>query len=108
MLAATGVEAQTFRSAVRLALDATTMDEIMAGSEAKALRQDVLLVIKAYKEADEDETKLHPTLLSALLREGFIIKSNNHQTFYPIQSKPLRRVPVNKIFIRGPNPMLFI
>ena len=52
VLAATGVEAQTYRSALKLALGDLSVEQIIDQPEAKALEEDLLTIIKALKQAD--------------------------------------------------------
>ena len=56
VLAATGMEAQTYQQALRFALTDISYDEFIQQPEAKALEEDILCAIKAIKEATaEDE-----------------------------------------------------
>lgn len=57
VLAATGMEAQTYQQALRFALTDISYDEFILQPEAKALEEDILSVIKAIKEASEDHQK---------------------------------------------------
>ena len=57
VLAATGMEAQTYQQALRFALTDISYDEFIQQPEAKALEEDILSVIKAIKEASEDHQK---------------------------------------------------
>lgn len=52
VLAATGVEAQTYRSALKLVLGDLSAEQIIGQPEAKALEEDLLTIIKALKQAD--------------------------------------------------------
>ena len=52
VLAATGMEAQTYQQALRFALTDISYDEFIQQPEAKALEEDILSVIKAIKEAE--------------------------------------------------------
>ena len=55
VLAATGEEAQKYESALKLAMADMSFQEALLQPEAKALEQDILSVIKAIKEASEEE-----------------------------------------------------
>ena len=57
VLAATGMEAQTYQQALKFALTDISYDEFIQQPEAKALEDDILYVIKAIKEASQDEKK---------------------------------------------------
>ena len=51
VLAATGMEAQTYQQALKFALTDISYDEFIQQPEAKALEEDILYVIKAIKQA---------------------------------------------------------
>ena len=55
VLAATGMEAQTYQQALKFALTDISYDEFIQQPEAKALEEDILYVIKAIKQASEEE-----------------------------------------------------
>ena len=50
VLAATGMEAQTYQQALKFALTDISYDEFIQQPEAKALEEDLLCVIKAIKD----------------------------------------------------------
>ena len=54
VLAATGMEAQTYQQALKFALTDISYDEFIQQPEAKALEEDILHVIKAIKEASDE------------------------------------------------------
>lgn len=56
VLAATGMEAQTYQQALKFALTDISYDEFIQQPEAKALEEDILCVLKAIKAASEDES----------------------------------------------------
>ena len=56
VLAATGMEAQTYQQALKFALTDISYDEFIQQPEAKALDEDILCVLKAIKAASEEES----------------------------------------------------
>ena len=66
VLAATGMEAQTYQQALRFALTDISYDEFILQPEAKALEEDIRSVIKAIKEASEDHQKAQHHFPSAI------------------------------------------
>ena len=91
VLAATGMEAQTYQQALKFALTDISYDEFIQQPEAKALEDDILYVIKAIKEASQDEKKA-----------DFLPESQFYACYLPlIWHKP--QPPFGSIVIRGPN-----
>lgn len=56
ILAATGMEAQTYKSALKLVLTDMTYEEFIQQPEAKALEEDILSILKALKYAEKRTT----------------------------------------------------
>ena len=84
VLAATGMEAQTYQQALRFALTDISYDEFIQQPEAKALEEDILSVIKAIKEASEDHQKAQhhfPSAILFMVRAG--IRKNCVQLIIP-------------------------
>ncbi len=93
VLAATGMEAQTYQQALRFALTDISYDEFIQQPEAKSLEDDILYVIKVMKDASQEERK---TLV--------LPQSQCHVTFLPdILRKP--QISLGSIVIRGPNSL---
>ncbi len=91
VLAATGMEAQTYQQALRFALTDISYDEFIQQPEAKSLEDDILYVIKVMKDASLDEHK--PMILPV---------SQYHVSFFPIVlRKP--QISLGSIVIRGPD-----
>lgn len=107
VLAATGVEAQTYKSALKLALTDISYEEFIQQPEIKALENDILSAIKAIK-AEEDAkepNKLFPYAISAQEINAAtplpcILKSHNNITNEEFIT--CKNVCKN-IVIRGPN-----
>lgn len=59
VLAATGVEAQTFQSVLKLALGEVSVEEIISQPEIKGLESDILSVIKSLKTLDRKSDRNH-------------------------------------------------
>ena len=87
VLAATGMEAQTYQQALKFALTDISYDEFIQQPEAKALEEDILCVLKAIKAASEDESiATHHPILSATLpaQTSGIIKDYHSNISYDI------------------------
>ena len=68
VLAATGMEAQTYQQALKFALTDISYDEFIQQPEAKALEEDILYIIKAIKEVEQHIPMLESiTHLSGLM-----------------------------------------
>ncbi|WP_028896377.1 hypothetical protein [Prevotella sp. HUN102] len=57
VLAATGVEAQTYQSALKAALGNCSIEEICHQVELRGVETDILSVIEAYKNISKEEKK---------------------------------------------------
>lgn len=93
VLAATGMEAQTYQQALRFALTDISYDEFIQQPEAKALEEDILSVIKAIKEASEDHQKAQHHFPSAIQKadtSANLTESNPYICFTPPQSPNIR------------------
>lgn len=106
VLAATGMEAQTYQQALKFALTDISYDEFIQQPEAKALEEELLCVIKAIKEASEEDTPSikHMFTPVSLLGEASDILTEIHTNiyFHPILEHKCK-VPYGSIVIRGPN-----
>ncbi len=106
VLAATGMEAQTYQQALKFALTDISYDEFIQQPEAKALEEDLLCVIKAIKEASEDESVTHTYhhLLANLTGESTDILTEIHSYIYTTFTfKHAQSDLYGSIVIRGPN-----
>ena len=105
VLAATGMEAQTYQQALRFALTDISYDEFIQQPEAKALEDDILSVIKAIKEASEDHQKAQHHFPSAIQKadaSAILTESNPYICFTP-PTEPKYQAPYGSIVIRGPD-----
>ena len=106
VLAATGMEAQTYQQALKFALTDISYDEFIQQPEAKALEEDLLCVIKAIKEASENESVAeHYHYMSATLsadNSDILTEFSHHICFYPIIVHKYK-APYGSIVIRGPD-----
>lgn len=105
VLAATGMEAQTYQQALRFALTDISDDEFIQQPEAKALEEDILSVIKAIKEASEDHQKVQHHFPSAIQKadtSANLTESNPYICFTP-PTEPKYQAPYGSIVIRGPD-----
>lgn len=106
VLAATGMEAQTYQQALKFALTDISYDEFIQQPEAKALEEDLLCVIKAIKEASDDELSIHPHhhLLASLTDDYSDILTEIHSHIYFAYAiKHPKSNLYGSIVIRGPN-----
>jgi hypothetical protein len=105
VLAATGVEAQKYESALKLAMTDMSYQEVLQQSEALALEHDILSVIKALKQASEKEfnKKTYPAGHAILFRPlEFSIHQQNNTNKFPFIENTHQRDIINTRFIRGP------
>ena len=100
VLAATGMEAQTYQQALRFALTDISYDEFILQPEAKALEEDILSVIKAIKEASEDHH--FPSAIQKADTSANLTESNPYICFTP-PTEPKYQAPYGSIVIRGPD-----
>ena len=106
VLAATGMEAQTYQQALKFALTDISYDEFIQQPEAKALEEDILCVLKAIKAASEDESIAahHPTLSATLAAHSSDILTAIHShIYYESPTEHRYKVPYGSIVIRGPD-----
>ncbi len=105
VLAATGLEAQTYQQALKFALTDISYDKLIQQPEAKALEEDILSVIKAIKEASKGHQTAQYHFPSAILRAGTpanLTDSNSYICFTP-PTEPKYQAPYGSIVIRGPD-----
>ena len=106
VLAATGMEAQTYQQALKFALNDISYDEFIQQPEAKALEDDILCVLKAIKQASEDESIAeHHHFLSATLATDttdILTDIHPHIYFHPLVEHKYK-APYGSIVIRGPD-----
>jgi hypothetical protein len=78
VLAATGLEAQTYQSVLEMAFNEATYDEFILQPEAQALEEDILQVIRVIKSARKDTGKSQvytSFTISHVLAKSFTIQS---------------------------------
>lgn len=106
VLAATGMEAQTYQQALKFALTDISYDEFIQQPEAKALEEDILCVIKAIKEASEDEPTAPQYHFSSanvsVTASDILTEKQKYSCFYPVIEHKYT-APYGSIVIRGPN-----
>ncbi len=106
VLAATGMEAQTYQQALKFALMDISYEEFIQQPEAKALEEDILFAIKAFKQAsDEENITERPFFMSPALMAGttdILTDSSKNICFYPIVEHKYQ-ASYGSIVIRGPN-----
>ena len=106
VLAATGMEAQTYQQALKFALTDISYDEFIQQPEAKALEEDILYVIKAIKEAsDENHSRpqFHSVSASLTADTSDILTDIHSHIYYESPTEHRHKVPYGSIVIRGPN-----
>ena len=105
VLAATGMEAQTYQQALKFALTDISYDEFIQQPEAKALEEDILYVIKAIKQASEEESiraSLPSAAVPAAVKTDILTDSHLNICFRPVVVHKYK-APFGSIVIRGPN-----
>ena len=106
VLAATGMEAQTYQQALKFALTDISYDEFIQQPEAKALEEDILYVIKAIKQASEEENMsehhYHQAAVIAAAKTDILTDSHLNICFHPVVVHKYK-APFGSIVIRGPN-----
>lgn len=75
ILASTGVEAQTYQSALRIALGDTTIEDLCHKQAFKGIEQDILSILDAIKQIKEEE-EIEP----AQSQIAFIVDLSNKYT----------------------------
>lgn len=106
VLAATGMEAQTYQSAMRLVLADIPYEQVCLQPEAKALADDILAVIKALKQANDQSQRDQEPSVSALVTIGNDRNCNiltQHISCNTTHPTPLKRFFKSGIVIRGPD-----
>ena len=109
VLAATGMEAQTYQQALKFALTDISYDEFIQQPEAKALEEDLLCVIKAIKQASEEEKTVKLHFCSAMLTANtadILTEKHSYICFYPTTSYEQGNT-YGSIVIRGPNFQIY-
>ncbi len=97
VLAATGVEAQTYQSALKAALGNSTLEEFCNHLELKGVETDILSVIEAYKNIHKEDYKEPLTTRIALL-------DRHNKVFYYNVGKLEKQSKVESIYL--PNPSI--
>ena len=76
------------------------------GMEAQTLEEDILYVLKAIKQASEDESSTeyhyHQPAISIAANTDILTDSHSHIYFYPVIAHKYM-APYGSIVIRGPN-----
>ena len=106
VLAATGMEAQTYQQALKFALTDISYDEFIQQPEAKALEEDILCALKAIKEASEDASiASQHHFMSATLPVDIsdILTDFSHYICFSPTIEHKYKAPYGSIVIRGPD-----
>ncbi len=105
ILAATGVEAQNYESALKLALSDISYQEFIQQPEVRALEDDILSVFKAFKQTDnEKDDILYPfCILSIADTVSDENTSNADYSTFKSDDNRMSDVLRHSIVIRGPN-----
>ena len=107
VLATTGVEAQNYQSALKIALGDVNLEDLCHQQSFKGAEQEVLSVLEAFKQIKEDdevEPVQNKAIFVADLYEKYpialISPSNNNQELQLFLPNPSLRTGIN---IRAPN-----
>lgn len=105
VLAATGVEAQTYQSALKAAMGNATLEEFCNHLNIKGVETDILSVIEAYKNiSKEEENKSAATHLSFSDRQTTVHNVRKLENLRKTISNYLPNPSVNSaILIRAPS-----
>ena len=73
VLAATGVEAQSYQSALKIALGDVNIEDLCHKQAFKGVEQEILSVLEAFKQIKEDEETepAQSSLCASLIRQLF-------------------------------------
>ena len=107
VLATTGVEAQNYQSALKIALGDVNIEDLCHQQAFKGVEQEVLSILEAFKQIKEDD-EVEPVQNKAIcvadLYEKYpialISQSNNNQELQLFLPNPSLRTGIN---IRAPN-----
>lgn len=107
VLATTGVEAQTYQSALRAVLSENTIEDIYHFPEFKDLENDILCALKALSEKGEEEKiepihAYHYIFRNSLSTLAFFNQRHSSLISFTPQAIPSPFITCS-IFIRGPN-----
>ena len=107
VLATTGVEAQNYQSALKIALGDVNIEDLCHQQAFKGVEQEVLSILEAFKQIKEDdevEPVQNKAIFVADLYEKYpialISQSNNNQELQLFIPNPSLRTGIN---IRDPN-----
>jgi len=107
VLATTGVEAQNYQSALKIALGDVNIEDLCHQQAFKGVEQEVLSILEAFKQIKEDdevEPVQNKAIFVADLYEKYpialISQSNNNQELQLFLPNPSLRTGIN---IRAPN-----
>ena len=108
VLAATGLEAQTYQQALRFALSDISYDEFIQQPEMKALEDNILCAIKAIRQASDKESDSQKFFASATLSSAVCDNLSVKPLFLCFPNVIERRynAPYGSIVIRGPDEIL--
>ena len=95
VLAATGVEAQSYQSALKIALGDVNIEDLCHKQAFKGVEQEILSVLEAFKQIKEDE-EIEPAQSKAALTS----QSNNNQESQLFLPNPSLRTGIK---IRAPS-----
>ncbi|WP_455068246.1 hypothetical protein [Prevotella nigrescens] len=105
VLATTGVEAQTYQSALKAAMDNATLEEFCNHLNIKGVETDILSVIEAYKNiSKEEENKPAATRFALSDRYKAVLNVRQLENLRKTISNYLPNPSVNSaILIRAPS-----
>lgn len=109
VLATTGVEAQTYQSALKALLSENSIENLFTHQEFKELENNLMSVLKTLNQAKEND-KTEPGLTKSHIYVGYLSAIN-----IPVRKHKLTKYFSNviipsshfdsSVFIRGPNQM---
>ncbi|WP_314695979.1 hypothetical protein [uncultured Prevotella sp.] len=112
VLATTGVEAQNYQSALKIALGDVNIEDLCHQQAFKGVEQEILSVLEAFKQIKEDEETepaqnkaVYVTDLYDNYSTALIVKSKNNQKLQLFLPNPSLRTGIK---IRAPSLFLII
>ena len=112
VLATTGVEAQNYQSALKIALGDVNIEDLCHQQAFKGVEQEILSVLEAFKQIKEDEETepaqnkaVYVTDLYDNYSTALIVKSKNNQKLQLLLPNPSLRTGIK---IRAPSLFLIM
>ncbi len=107
----TGVEAQVYHSALKLALSDISKDGVMAPTEAKAIENDIKSIIRVVKKTQDNNAHAQHLNKDAFFTRESGISSHPDRSFH-LETESIcektKQIIYDSIIIRGPDKSSFL